>query len=285
MARNRSASSIRDARAFTLVELLVVVGIITILIAILLPALGRAREHANRVKCAANLRSIGLAMTMYVQQYRSYPGALFAQAEGDGGVWPARLRPFVDGSKDVFHCPSRDERFDWTDTSPEPLIPAGRFFLQLGYDTGEPVLHQFAHFSYGYNGAGAEGETDPARQKGLGIEPRIPGLTQRFLAGDMPAARVRVPAEMIAVSDSNGDARWDFVISPGRDDPTVWPGSVHSGGANVLFCDGHVTWYRQDELLINNLRSLAEAPKVRMWNNDHLAFPWDNWTPPPGKGP
>src|SRR5438552_7931382 len=109
--------------AFTLVELLVVIAILSILISVLLPFLGRAREYANRIKCAANLHSMGQALTMYTQQYRYYPGAAFQDVKGlndsqAAAIWPTRLRAFMGRSRQAFYCPSQDERGRWTDRSP-----------------------------------------------------------------------------------------------------------------------------------------------------------------------
>jgi prepilin-type N-terminal cleavage/methylation domain-containing protein/prepilin-type processing-associated H-X9-DG protein len=65
-------------RGFTLVELLVVIGIIALLIAMLMPALTRARQHANSLKCKAQMRDIGFTLRMYGDEFR---GVLFPIGE------------------------------------------------------------------------------------------------------------------------------------------------------------------------------------------------------------
>src|SRR6266581_7014364 len=68
--------------AFTLVELLVAIGIIAVLIALLIPALNSAREHAYRVKCMSNLRSIGQAMKIYANDNNNhYPRTIYIDGD------------------------------------------------------------------------------------------------------------------------------------------------------------------------------------------------------------
>jgi prepilin-type processing-associated H-X9-DG protein/prepilin-type N-terminal cleavage/methylation domain-containing protein len=267
VVRRRSSS-----HGFTLVELLVVIGIIAVLIGILLPALNGARRAAYQVTCASNLRQMGIAATMYINETRHYPGHIDrTPASGDKpfAVWPTRLRKYMKGSMGVFRCPSQTPDFEWIPNNTVLPVATARE-TGYGYNVGESLLMSDisgVKFSYGYNDWGTFDTLKP--QRGLGGDLWDPG------GAELRAARVRKPAEMIMIADNQPDGRYDFNIDP--TDPTEAPGPLHKGGSNVLWCDGHVTWKPQKELILFNPKNpnIKYTPGlIPAW--DVIAMQWNN---------
>lgn len=143
------------ASGFTLIELLVVIAIIAILAAILFPVFARAREAARKTTCLSNLKEIGLACLMYVQDYdETYPWLMMdgrnnndttglSQGMASGGpqlngqralFMEAKFQPYIK-SYQLFGCPT---------LRPDPV--------SMGTD-GQP-LNAFGSYAYSYGGIG-----------------------------------------------------------------------------------------------------------------------------------
>ena len=124
-------------KGFTLVELLVVIGIIAVLVGLLMPALSTARRQANRTKCLANLRSIGHAYQMYADTYKGYwpnvvhdaGNAAFPLPVGRSLRWQDRLIEFVTNIKGVS---TADSAVVLSITVPLSLIPGFSDLTSVG---------------------------------------------------------------------------------------------------------------------------------------------------------
>ncbi len=134
----------RTSRGFTLIELLVVIAIIAILASILFPVFSRAREKARQASCQSNLKQIGLAASMYSQDYDETFVSAWRDVDGSGSFdngdysWRMMLMPYIRNVQ-IFQCPSYRTTSMFDGNGPDSGENAGYAMNAVHWAAGAPT--------------------------------------------------------------------------------------------------------------------------------------------------
>ena len=274
---SRTRASRRDAataaHAFTLVELLVVLAIIGALVALLLPAVQRARESARRAHCQNNLRQLGVALTHYEAMRRSFPVGCVGCSLGVDPTrrfftsWYARILPLIEqkalGDAYRFDVPSyKSPNLELARTVLPTLLCPSTLEHDLFSSDGPWKTEAFADYGglYGVEGAGHDAEPEESQvqvlaEKWQGVLIYEEAVLARQVSDGL--SQTAAVGEALIRRDSNRDpmewADGHNLFAHTADNAVNGLaglgneiGSPHPSGASLTFCDGHVAFVSDD---------------------------------------
>lgn len=265
-------------RAFTLVEVLVVIAIIAVLVSLLLPAVQSSREAARRLQCTNNLKQIGLALFNFETTHKTFPAGYVSQYDssgndtGPGWGWASMIlpqmeeaaihnvihfdRPIEDPINGVrvanisgYFCPTEDLRRVWQAKRPDQSficeVAQSNYVAMFG--TTEP---------------GVDGDGMFFRNSKVALKDITDGATQTIAVGERTHQLGRatwvgsVTNAILFAEDDNTQAQGipenGSGMTLGHAGEGIGPGgsggdvnqfySLHGDGANFVFADGHVSF-------------------------------------------